>query len=261
MQFVKTVVLKTHVVSSKLWYVYFMNPTKLSLALALFLAPLLFPGQIFASNPFVLIDREGSVFATVLSEQSSTVSDSINDVKTKLVKEVERVLVASSSEFSKITLKDRDSESVVEVTRGDVLAKIEHDDSRDNVQVVKTPQGLAIEQGGVLAHTTYEVEVDSGTKSLMLNTPTGVRYLNLLPADSLSLLTKSKIISDANRIDIVEDESGGLLYSVSGVKTFDVIKNIPIVADVKVFVSATEGGVEKIEMPFWAEFLNLVIQS
>lgn len=243
-----------------MWYVYSMS-YKLKIFALLFLLSIASPVSVSAKNPFVLIDKEGSVFATVLSEQTSAVSDSINDVKTRLVKEVERVLISSTSEISKITLKDNDSQSVVELSRGDVLAKIEQDDPKDNVQVVKTPQGVAIEQGSVLAHTTYEVEVDSETKSIMLNTPTGVRYLNLLPADSLTLLTKSKIISDANRVDIVEDESGRLLYAVSGVKRFDMVKNFPLAADVLVFVSATEGGVEKVEMPFWAEFLKLIIQS
>lgn len=260
MQSAKTAALKTRVANSNLWYVYLMS-SKFKLLVVFLLLPFFAPVSVSAKNPFVLIDKEGFVFATVLSEQTSTVSDSINEAKSRLVKEVERVLISSSSEISKITLKDKDSQSVVEVSRGDVLAKIEHENPTESVQVVKTPQGIAIEQGSVLAHTTYEVEVDSDTKSLMLNTPTGVRYLNLLPADSLALLTKSKIISDANRVDIVEDESGRLLYAISGVKRFDVVKNIPLAADVLVFVSATEGGVEEVKMPFWAEFLKLIIQS
>lgn len=222
---------------------------------------LAFPPVIDA-KAIVQIDENGVVTSSVLGEQTSFLENKIKEIKSKVITEVERVVVATQGQSVDVTFKAKDEEETnkISLARVDTVTSYQ-DKSGNTLDVVKTPSGLAVSQGSVLAHTNYEIEIEPKTKAITLKTPTGIRYLNLLPADVYDLLIRSSVISELRQIEIVENAKGELLYVATGTKTFDLIKRFPLNAEVEAYVSATEGKLVNTKMPLWAELASFALRG
>ncbi len=222
-----------------------------------------------ARASLVTITRGGEVVINVLS-----VEDSIElEIPQKEFLEVKNVALGATGENVSVSLAKVDGklslsvlsdsgEKSLDVTNySDDLVEIER---RPQVQrlVIKIDNGkFAISQGGLTAETDYEININPKNAGLTLTTPSGLRYLSVLPREAANSMFRSKLIDRiviGNKMLIKEEVGEELAYEVEGIKVISFFNIYDYELPVKAKVSATTGQIAQIVEPAWMKYLGFL---
>lgn len=143
----------------------------------------------------------------------------------------------------------------------DKILEIEERPSVKKIGISLSGNQFVIEQTGIKARTSYQINVEPQRSRITILTPSGFKFLTMLPKDAVDILLKSKSITSLlsdRTVEIMEDADGNLYYQVSGVKQVG-IKNV-YMHDVPVNakISAINGQIMEIDQPIWLKILSLL---
>lgn len=214
----------------------------------------------------ITVGKTGEVSLNVLSAE-----DSIGDVST------ESITVSKSSVdmgdadmpislFRKdgkylLNVAGRDGEKSFDVTNyEDSILEIEERPSVRKIGIKLIENQFVIEQAGVKAKTVYQINIEPQKSRITILTPTGYKFLSMMPRDAVDILLKSRSItslSNDRTVDISEDVEGNLYYNIEGVKQIGLKDLYTYNAPVSAKISVINGEILEINQPIWLKILSL----
>jgi hypothetical protein len=140
------------------------------------------------------------------------------------------------------------------------IVELEQKDPSEKVEIGATEDKFSIKQRGVVALTEYPVSIFTQGKKLALKTPTGDKYLAILPFEAIESVLKSRIITHItpDALKITEDQKYGLYYVINGEKTLTVANIITYAVPITSWVSVSTGEVVYTEQPTWYRVLGFL---
>lgn len=161
-----------------------------------------------------------------------------------------------------LNVAGRDGEKNFDVSEySDRILEIEERPRVKKIGISLSGNQFVIEQTGIKAKTSYQINVEPQRSKITILTPTGYKFLAMLPRDAVDILIRSKSITSLNpdhNVEILEDEKGNLYYQIAGVKQVG-IKNIYMYdAPVNAKISAVNGQILEIDQPIWLRILSLL---
>ena len=235
----------------------------ISTILALFLF-ILAPKGVNAA--IAVVDKEGDVVVNVLSEQDSV------DASGSTLEVVGGTPEVKYTNANIALTKDRDrlSLSILSSSGGkdfditdykDSVLEIEERPAVEKISISVADGGFLISQGDIHAQTDYQIQIDPKKGKLALETPTGYKFLSVLPKQVASLLLRSKLASKIvpeNATYLLEDGKGNLYYDVTAEKVIPVFNVYNYEFSVRAKVSATTGEIISVDEPTWYRFFNFL---
>jgi hypothetical protein len=214
----------------------------------------------------VVIDDTGQIVWNVLSEEISSL-----DIPRHSYIEVKKAAEVTPASTSTITLKKKGDKVSLVVSGGGQERQLDVSNwQEDLVEIEERPevQKLAIgvrgdkftlNQKGVTAETPYPISVDSEKAEISLETPTGAKFVSVLPLEAVESALRTNLMSRItdHNVEMLEKESE-LQYSIQGEKVFNFFKMFDYSIPVNLFVSASTGKVLDLEAPGWFRFINFL---
>ncbi len=217
-----------------------------------------------ASASIVTIGKTGEVIINVLSAESDNESpESVKIVNSSVEMGEADMPIALYRKDGKylLSISARDGEKSFDVTENhDRILEIEERPSVKKIGISVDGGKFVIEQRGIKAATLYQINVEPKLSKITILTPTGYKFLSILPSDAVNVLLRSNTITSAGtdtQVEISEDEKGNIYYGISGTKKVG-LKNLYMFdAPVSAKVSAVNGEVMELNEPIWLKILNL----
>lgn len=160
-----------------------------------------------------------------------------------------------------LNVAGKDGEKNFDITDyKDSVLEIEDRPSVKKIGIGLSDNQFYIQQAGIRAKTSYQINIEPQRSRITILTPTGYKFLTVLPKDAVDILLRSKSISslgDNGTMSITEDAEGNLFYEVSGVKRVGVKDVYMYDAPVLAKISATSGEVLEVNQPIWLKILSL----
>jgi len=237
-----------------------------SLFILAFLFLFLASDKVLAS--LVVIQKDGKVVFNVLSIES-TVELEIPRRDYLEIKNIVQEIPDPGSKISlikkdgKITLSvsTKNGEKSLDVTNyKDEIIEIEERPALERVKIGISDNQFTIEQRGVVAWTDYEINIDPESAGFTLKTPSGLRFLAILPYQATETALRAKII---NRLEdkehiVIKEEDLELAYEISGERVLDFFNVFKYPVPVKARISASTGAVLSVEQPTWLRILGFL---
>ena len=234
-----------------------------------FLFLLLISSSVFAS--LVVVQKDGKVVLNVLSIED-TVELEIPRRDYLEVKSIAQEIPDPGSKISlarkdgKVTLRvsTKSGEKSLDVTNyKDEIVEIEERPALERVRIGVSGDFFTIEQRGVLAKTDYEINIDPESAGITLTTPSGLRFLSLLPYQAAETALRAKIINRLGDKDsvVIKEEGQELSYELAGERVINFFNVFEYSVPVKTKISASTGEVLSIEQPTWLKVLGFLFIS
>lgn len=220
-----------------------------------------------AKASIITIGQKGEVTLNVLSAEDSnfepTPSESVK---------ISRSSVEMGEADMPISLYRKDGKYILNVVGKDGEKNFDVTDYKDSIleieerpSVRKIGIGLVdnqfvIEQSGIKARTLYQINIEPQKSRITILTPTGYKFLTMLPHDAVDILIKSRSITSlgsSRTVDISEDLDGNLFYKIEGVKQVGIKDFYTYDAPVSAKISAVNGEILEINQPIWLKILSL----
>jgi hypothetical protein len=223
------------------------------------------PKGVFAA--LATVDKEGNVIINVLSEQDSFDNSSASTLE--VVGGTPEVKYANAN-IALTKDKDKLSMSILSSSGGkdfditnykDNVLEIEERPAVEKISISVDNGSFMINQGNINAQTDYQIQVDPKKGKLALETPTGYKFLSVLPKQAASLLLRSKLASKVlpeNTAYLLEDDKGNLYYDITAEKVIPLFNIYDYQFNVRAKVSATTGEIISVDEPTWYRFLNFL---
>jgi hypothetical protein len=220
-----------------------------------------------ASASLATVDKEGNVIINVLSEQDSL--DNSSGSTLEVVGGTPEVRYVNAN-IALTKDKDKLSMSILSSSGGkdfditnykDSVLEIEERPAVERISISINNGSFVINQGNINAQTDYQIQVDPKKGKLALETPTGYKFLSVLPKQAASLLLRSKLASKVlpeNTAYLLEDEEGNLYYDLTAEKVIPLFNIYNYQFNVRAKVSATSGEIISVDEPTWYRFLNFL---
>lgn len=142
----------------------------------------------------------------------------------------------------------------------DRILEIEERPSVRKIGVRLVDGQFVLEQAGVKAKTSYQINIEPQKSRITILTPSGYKFLSTLPREAVDILLRSKSITDITEdrtIEISEDQSGNLYYLVNGMKQVGIkdlyMHDVPVSAK----ISVTDGQIMEFNQPLWLKIIGL----
>lgn len=224
-----------------------------------------------ANASLVLINKDGDIVLKILSSQDYIAlgipkRDSIE------VKELAERTNASSD--AKISLR-RDGEKFLlnvesdgeerelDVTGyKDSLIELEERGESQTVRIGVLDGKFSIEQRGVIALTSFPININPESAELSVATSSGSRFLSMLPYGAVESVLRSKVMSklgEGRKIELSEGDRGELVYTIPGYRVIDVYNIVSYPVSITVKVSASTGEIVFIEQPTWLKIIGFLL--
>jgi len=241
------------------------------------LSSILFLGALFllakpAQAALVVLDKEGAIVWNVLSMKAESGLE-IPKRESLEVREIALQDLQPSAEAQvSLTRKDgrvflnvssQSGERLVDVTDyQDELIKIEERGEIQSISIANIEDKFAIGQKNVIALTEFSISIDAKTSELLALTPSGSRYIAVLPYEAVANVLKarimSRLLSDSGEIELKEGSKGELHYFIQGEKEINLFDLISFPVEVKAAVSASTGQILEVEQPTWLRILGFL---
>lgn len=241
---------------------------KLALSTLVTLISLLvvFPKEISAS--LIRIDPKGNVILSVLGDNTSLALEvprpSELRVKELAVSNVPsedaRVSLKNSGGSVKVIVTTDGKERELEVNSEDgSLVQVEERPEVQKIEIGISGDKFKLTQGGVIALTSFPINIDGESAHISVSTETGERFLSILPKEAVASALRSKSVSSIQHlgVEILENERE-LQYSVSGTKALNFFDVYAYEVPVKTYVSASTGEILKKEQPVWLSVVDFL---
>ncbi|OGM12818.1 hypothetical protein A3A76_01000 [Candidatus Woesebacteria bacterium RIFCSPLOWO2_01_FULL_39_23] len=215
-----------------------------------------------ASAAFITITKEGSTLVNVLAVETD--GGSLKIVNEDSGAKFDNAKVSLSKENGKMLL------SVLSATGGkefdvsgvtDEILQIEERPTVERLSISVVNGAFSLNQGDIKAVTDYQIEIDPKNAKLALATPTGYKFLSILPRQAVTSLIRSGVAtmhSKGDEVRISEDEDGNLYYLVQAEKVIPILNVYDYTFPVEAKVSAVGGEILSIEKPSWMRLLGFL---
>src|SRR4030042_1396497 len=143
---------------------------------------------------------------------------------------------------------------------GDVVINVlSEEDSTD----INNQTGTIEVVGGAseVKYSNAKIALTKEKGKLALETPSGYKFLSILPKQAASVLLRAKLattITQDERAYILEDEKGNLYYDLTAKKIIPIFNIYNYEFGVRANVSATTGEIISIDEPTWYRFFNFL---
>ena len=223
-----------------------------------------------ANAAFVTIEQNGEVLFNVLAYEDDLLA-TVPESESLQVTNIANNPGASAS--SEVYLKNEDGKVSLTVKQGgnetekdlsnysDDIVEIVQRKKAETVTIVKNDDGFSVVQKGFSADTTFPIKIDPESREVSLETPSGLRYLAILPFDAVERLVKANVISYTKLekgIEITESDSGELLYKVPGERELNILNFLDYPVEVTASISATTGKLVEVDQPVWLRVLGFL---
>lgn len=223
-----------------------------------------FPSPVEGS--LIVINNEGEVVVNVLSSQDAL---SLGIPKRDYLKVKDIAATSSFSPDARVSIK-REGEKVslnvgektLDVTNWqEEIVEIEERVETQKISIALVDGKFKIEQDGVSALTDYTININPENKELSVSTPSGARFLSILPKGAAESVMRARVITKLNKddyLELVEEEGGELSYLVSGQRVLALFNIFDLEIPVKAKVSALTGRIISVDQPVWLNLLGFL---
>jgi hypothetical protein len=219
-----------------------------------------------ASASLATVDKEGNVIINVLSEADSSENPGSTFEVVGGTPEVKYTnaniaLTKNSNKLSLSILSSNGGKDFDITDYKDPVLEIEERPAVEKISIAVANGAFLITQGDINAQTDYQIQVDPKKGKLALETPTGYKYLSVLPRQAASVLLRAKLATKIMPEDnsyIYEDSEGNLYYELTGTKVIPILNVYDYQFNVRARISATTGEIISIDEPTWYKFLNFL---
>jgi hypothetical protein len=219
--------------------------------------------NIYAS--LLTISKDGEIVVNVLSEEDD-ITLQIPDRELVMVKET---VTGGSSEDARVTLTKGEGGIRLSVLGGqqersldvtnyqDSIVEIEERPEIERIAISVLGDKFLIKQRNVAAQTNYEIDIDPKSAGLTLKTPSGLRFLSILPREAIDTVLRSKLINRFTKENslTIEEMGAELAYKVDGERKFNLFSVFEYSLPVSTRISATTGEIMSIDSPKWLRFV------
>lgn len=218
----------------------------------------------------IIIDHQGVVVWNVLSSQ-----DEVDlEIPRRDLLEVKEISADTESYAEvKISLRRTDGQVQLKVASsegekeldvtgyGDDLVEIEERPELTRLKIGLMQDKFSIQQKGVIALTEFPISIDPAVAQLSVETPTGAKYLSILPHQAVESTLRSRVInrfSIGQKVPLIEVDHGELVYTVSGNRVINLLNLFSYMVPVSVNVSASTGEIMSVIQPTWLKIFGFL---
>ncbi|MBU0572781.1 hypothetical protein KKH23_02405 [Patescibacteria group bacterium] len=115
-----------------------------------------------------------------------------------------------------------------------------------------------IEQKGISVTTSYPINIDPNKNEISVQTPSGARFLSVLPIEAAESALRAKVITrfTDKKASLIEGDRGELVYVLSGEKVLNLFNLLDYPVEVEASVSVLTGEIVHVEQPPWLIVLS-----
>ena len=212
---------------------------------------------------FVTVEKNGQVVVNVLASETTTLDvprPSSLAVTSAASEENPERLISLAKNEDRVSLKIGEDKSFDVTSWKDDLVQIEERQDAKKISISLKDGNFIISQEGASAITGYAIDIDPEKNRLTLDTPTGEKYLSILPFDALESALRAKAITKANNEDFkIAEESGNLSYAISGEKSVNLFNVYNLNMPIEAKVSASTGEILSTNEPVWLKLLSFFL--
>lgn len=239
------------------------------LFLSSFLAFLLLSATVFpALASLIRVDKDGGVVIKVLSFEDSIELEvpknehlEVKDVVDQATDPTAKISLFRENGRVKLNISGSSGDRSLDVTNySEEVIEIEERPEVEKLLIGISGGKFTIEQKGVVAETELAIIIDPQTAGLTLETPSGFKYLSILPRQAVDSVLRSKYI---NRIAsekrlILSEEEKQLAYIIEGEKVINLFNVFEYSTPVSIRVSASTGEILSVEQPTWLKVIGFL---
>jgi len=220
-----------------------------------------------ARASILTIDEEGRVVLNVLAEEYGLGLD-IPESESVEVKEKsgasldERIKIQKDGGKISLLIGSESGGKNLDITGlNEEILEIKERPEIQNISVSLINGVFVFHQKGIEAETEFSINVDPGEAKVSLTTPTGEKYLSVLPYDAYATVLRSKLISDVSgKKGYLIDEDGGLRYLFKGDKVFNLLNIYKHAVPVEIKLSASTGEIVGVDSPTWFRLIGFLFR-
>jgi hypothetical protein len=161
-------------------------------------------------------------------------------------------LTKSGEEISLIVSSEAETRELDVSGINDDLIEIEERAEVQKVVIGVTDNMFSLKQKGVVAVTSFPINIDSRSAELSVKTSSGDRFLSIFPFQAVEILLQSKLLNKItdNKVEIIEKEQE-LQYEIKGEKVLNFFDLVEYPIPVTSYISASTGEILTFEAPVW----------
>lgn len=222
------------------------------------------------AESLLVIDESGEVIWKVLSSTDSislsipqrehlevtdvaASSETASDAKISLEKEGENIsLSINSSEENRNLDVTNWQDDLIEVEERGETKKL----------VIRIIDGeFSIEQKGISVTTSYPINIDPKRNEISVQTPSGARFLSILPIEAAESALRAKVITKftSEKASLIERDRGELVYVFNGEKILNLFNLLDYPIKVEASISVLTGEIVHVEQPPWLRVLSFLL--
>ncbi|OGM26697.1 hypothetical protein A2962_05355 [Candidatus Woesebacteria bacterium RIFCSPLOWO2_01_FULL_39_61] len=220
------------------------------------------------SASILVIDSEGEITWNVLSFDSSNLSipqSSSIEVKglAKGKTDANSVVSLEKDSGGKISLTVASDNGERKLDVSDVKEELIELEERPSVQKMTIgvyENSFSLVQKGIKALTEFPLSVNPKTAKIVLETPTGEKYLSILPYEAAEMTLRTKWLNKiiGSQVKIIE-ENRELQYQVFGERVFNLLNIYEYSVPVEVRLSTSTGEVLSVKAPIWYKVVGFLL--
>jgi hypothetical protein len=214
----------------------------------------------------VNIDKEGGFVVNVLSivqvdesDLSTTEGLEVKRLVNRESRTNSRIALTNDNGNIELTVEDESGKKVLDVTSyPDDVLEIEERPKVQRMLIRVDGAKFILDHEGVVVATEYNLNIDPKTATLSVNTPTGHKFLVVLPKSAIDGVIRAKILSEVDEVNLREADSGILSYDIRGHKTVNILNLLDYKTQVGALVSVSTGEIISIDQPKWLQMLGFL---
>lgn len=248
--------------------------SKLKIFSAFLLLPIaycLVPSPVYAA--LITVNPQGQVIWNVLASEDSNDSLKIQKPPQSLsVKNIHpvpdspsdaQISLALENGRVNLTLTSSKGNSTTDVTSyKDEIIEIEETDAPKKIEISHKENSFVIKNQDISAITSFPITINSATRQILVTTPSGERFLAVLPGDAVINIFKANIVnklsSKTKEINLTETDKGDLQYQIPGEKSVNLFNIHTLSIPVTASVSALTGEILSIDQPAWLRIFGFL---
>jgi hypothetical protein len=208
----------------------------------------------------LIIKKDGEIVWNVLSEEAGVSLEiprhSFLEVKeaadTRPATDAFVSLTKDGGKVNLVVLSENEMRELDVSGVSDDLVEIEERAEVQKIVIGVSDDMFSLEQKGVKALTDFPIDIDTKTAELSVKTPSGNRFLSILPFQAVEILLRSKLLNEVadNKIEIIESQRE-LQYQIKGEGVLDFFGIFSYPVSITGNVSASTGEILTFEAPVW----------
>lgn len=223
--------------------------------------PLFFPQRVDAS--FLVVKGSGQVIVNVLASETSLALDvpqrgelGVKDVASEGSSSEN---ISLSKENNMISLRVGADKTYDVSNWKDNIIEIEERPDVKSIKIELLDGQFKIESDGIFALTDLPITIDPSRNKFSVTTPTGERYVSILPSDATQTVLRAKTLTETQTAMNLIEEGGILSYLVKGDKNVNFFDFYNMKVPVTAKVSASTGEIISVDQPPWLRVLSFIL--